>query len=437
LIVDDDRNILTSLEIYLREAGAEVLIARTGREGVEIYKNEKPDVVLLDLKLPDMNGLEVLEAILAVGRRTYVVIVTAYATIDTAVKAIKSGAFDYLAKPFTPAQIGHLLERIEKIRGLENEVETLRGIVREGDFLTRSPRMRQVLRMARQVAESTAGVLITGESGTGKGLLARMIHDWSPRADAPFVTVNCAGLQENLLESDLFGHVKGAFTGALKDKIGKIETANGGTVFLDEVSELSPTIQAKLLHFLQQHEFERLGDAAPRRVDVRVISATNRDLDELVKEKAFRQDLYFRLNVVEIFLPPLRERPEDVRIIAEHYLERFSRINRKKTLRLSDEALEVLQQYPWPGNIRELLNAIERGTVLTGGELLETADLPLHVARHQPETHAPGELKSLNELEKEHIRQVLLRAPSLEEAARILGIDPATLWRKRKKYHLD
>ncbi|MEW5722113.1 MAG: sigma-54 dependent transcriptional regulator, partial [Thermodesulfobacteriota bacterium] len=370
LLIDDDKNILTTLEIYLQDLRGPVSTASTGQKGLSIFRKEKPEIVFLDLKLPDMDGLDVLAEILSTGQMVSVVIITAYATIDTAVQAIKMGAFDYLPKPFTPAQITHLLERMEKIRALETEVAALKNIVREGEFITRSPRMREILEMARQVAESNASVLLSGESGTGKGLLARLIHDWSPRAAGPFVTVNCAALQENLLESDLFGHVKGAFTGALKDKTGKLELADGGTVFLDEVSEMSPSVQAKFLFFLQHHEFERLGDASPQRVDVRVISAANKDLDELVRDKFFRQDLYFRLNVVEVFIPPLRERPEDIQIIAEHYLKCFTAMNRKSLGTISQPALEMLQTYPWPGNIRELVNVVERGTILSRGQEL-------------------------------------------------------------------
>ncbi|MEW6263864.1 MAG: sigma-54 dependent transcriptional regulator [Thermodesulfobacteriota bacterium] len=437
LLIDDDKNILTTLEIYIQELGVQTMSASTGVQGVSIFHRERPEIVFLDLKLPDQDGLKVLEEILAAGPTTYVVIITAYATIDTAVAAIKKGAYDYLPKPFTPAQIKHVLDKIIKVRALEREVESLKGIVREGDFITRNAKMRDVLRLARQLAEASAGILISGESGTGKGILARLVHDWSPRWRGPFIIVDCAGLQENLLESDLFGHVRGAFTGALKDKVGKLELADNGTVFLDEVSELSPAVQAKLLHFLQHHEFERLGDPRPIKVDVRVIAATNKDLEDLVREKLFRSDLYFRLNIVEIFLPPLRERPEDIQIIAEHYLARFARVNRKNLTQISDQVMRRLEAYPWPGNVRELVNVMERGAILARGDRLESEDLPPHIAGYsRPDSEAES-LKPISEVEREHIQRVLLRSSSLEEAARVLGIDPATLWRKRKKYNLD
>ncbi len=441
LLIDDDRNILTTLQIHLEDAGMDVLPAETGKKGLALFHQQQPKIVFLDLKLPDIDGIKILEEIVRTQSTVYVVIITAFATIDTAVQAIKMGAFDYLPKPFTPAQITHILEMIAKVHGLESEVETLKdqlkGIVREGDFITQSRKVHKILKMARQVADSDASVLISGESGTGKGVLAGLIHAWSPRNSGPYITVDCTGLQENLLESDLFGHVKGAFTGALRDKKGKLELTDGGTVFLDEVSEMSAAVQAKLLHFLQHREFERLGDTHLIRVDVRVIAATNRDLEELVKEKLFRRDLFFRLNVIELFLPPLRERPEDIPLIADHYLAKFAMANNKAIRGITSQALETLQAYPWPGNIRELINVIERGTILSGKNRLHEEDLPSHIANYTSNVKRSNKMRSLAETEKSHIKEVLLHTDSIEEAARVLGIDPATLWRKRKKYHLD
>ncbi len=441
LIVDDDKNILTTLRIYLEDMGMEPALAQSGSEGFKLFKQMKPDIVLLDLKLPDMDGLQVLKEIVATQIKTYVIIITAYATIDTAVKAVKMGAFDYMPKPFTPAQISHLIEKVEKIYNLESEVKTLkeklRGVIREGEFITRNRKVRAILKTARQVADSNASVLISGESGTGKGVLARLIHTWSPRSKGPFVTVDCTTLQENLLESDLFGHVKGAFTGAISDKSGKLEMANGGTAFLDEIADMSMTIQAKLLRFLQCREFEKLGDTKTLRVDVRVITATNRDPEELVQEKLFRQDLYYRLNVVEIFMPPLRERPEDIQLFAEYFLEKYAKENNKNVRGITDQTMDILRSYPWPGNIRELINVIERGTVLARHDLLTPDDLPSHIVNYQPGDSSTKKLASLSDVEKAHIKEVLLHTGSIEEAAQALGIDPATLWRKRKKYHLD
>jgi len=441
LIIDDDKNILTTLKIHFEDAGLNPALASSGSEGLRLFRQERPEIVFLDLKLPDMDGLKVLEEILATGSKAYVIIITAYATIDSAVQAIKMGAFDYLPKPFMPNQIDHILAKIGKISSLESEVESLRaqikGIEQEGDFLTQNRQVRAVLKIARQVADSQATVLLSGESGTGKGILARLIHAWSPRKEGPFVRVDASVLQENLLESDLFGHVKGAFTGAVQDKIGKLETAAGGTIFLDEVADMSPGIQAKLLHFLQHREFSRLGSTTTLQVDARVLAATNRNLEALVQEKVFRQDLYYRLNVVEIFLPPLRERLEDIPLLAQHYLEKFARINQKSMSRIDDQAIQMMQVYPWPGNIRELMNVIERGTILSPREVLLPVDLPPYIQNYFPGEDTSQILRSLAEMERIHITEVLRHTPSLEEAAKVLGIDPATLWRKRKKYHLD
>jgi NtrC-family two-component system response regulator AlgB len=437
LIIDDDRNILTTLEMYLEDKGFEATGAPSGAEGLERFHREDPDLVLLDMKLPDRDGLEVLKAIVASRSKTQVVVITAYATIETAVTAVKMGAFDYLPKPFVPGQLDLVLERLKRFHRMEAEIATLRGIFSEGGILTRNRRMRKILQAARQAADSHAIVLISGESGTGKGLLARLIHDWSPRAEHPFVTVDCAALQENLLESDLFGHVRGAFTGALRDKEGKLTRAAGGSVFLDEVSEIPAPVQGKLLRFLQDRQFECLGDPQPRTVDVRIIAATNRDLDEMVREGAFREDLFFRLNVLELFLPPLRERPEDIPLLAEHYLKRSARLNDKAVRRIAPETLRRLQDYPWPGNVRELLNTIERLVVMARDTEVNPEDLPAGIANFNPRAGSATPIASLAEMEKRHIQEAMLRTASLEDAARALGIDPATLWRKRKKYQLD
>jgi len=437
LIIDDDPNILTTLAMYLEDRGLEAVTARSAEAGLQSFRCETPDVVLLDMKLPDRNGLDVLKEIIASGIKTRVIMITAYATIETAVRAVKMGAFDYIPKPFAPDQLDLVLERLMRFQSMEVQIAALKGIFSEGGILTRNRRMRKILQTARQAADSEAIVLISGESGTGKGLLARLIHDWSPRAGRPFVTVDCAALQENLLESDLFGHVKGAFTGALRDKAGKLQLADGGTVFLDEVSEIPASVQGKLLRFIQHHEYERVGDPRPHTVDVRIIAATNKDLEEMVHEGAFREDLYFRLNVMELFLPPLRERPEDIQLLAEHYLQRSARLNDKTIQGIGAETLQRLQAYPWPGNVRELINTLERAVIMARDVELKTTDLPPTIANYHPNLSAGTSLQSLGDLEKEHIQKVILQSPSLEEAARVLGIDPATLWRKRKKYSLD
>ena len=437
LVIDDDRNILTTLQVYLEDRGMRVAIASSGADGLDWLRRETPDLVLLDMKLPDRDGLDVLREIVAAGFQTPVVMITAYASVETAVQAVKMGAFDYLPKPFVPGQLDLVLDRLKRFCDLADEIAALRGIFSEGGILTRNRRMRRILQSARQAADAQATVLISGESGTGKGLLASLIHEWSPRVRGPFVTVDCAALQENLLESDLFGHVKGAFTGAARDKVGKLQLAEGGTVFLDEVSEIPPAVQGKLLRFLQHRQFERLGDPRPHTVDVRVIAATNKDLEELVRDGAFREDLYFRINVLELFLPPLRERPEDIQLLAEHYLKRSAQLNGKRVGPITPEAMERLQAYPWPGNVRELINTMERCVILSGAGPLAAASLPAGIANYKAPNGSTARLSSLADMEKAHIREVMLQTGSLEEAARVLGIDPATLWRKRKRYQLD
>ncbi len=436
LLIDDDRNIVQTLTIYLEQRGLAVTAAGSARDGIARFLENRPDLVLLDLRLPDGDGLDVLRRIVAGGIPTHVIIITAHAAVETAVTAVKMGAFDYLPKPFVPGQLDLLLDKIAQLQDLKKEVARLKGIFQEGDLLTSSRRMRQVLATARQAAESNAIVLVSGESGTGKGLIARLMHKWSGRAKGPFVTVDCAALQENLLESDLFGHVKGAFTGALRDKTGKLSLAEKGTIFLDEVSEIPPVVQGKLLRFLQQREYERVGDTRTLTVDARVIAATNKDLEELVRDGTFRQDLYFRLKVVEIFLPPLRERPEDIPLLVEHHLRRYAQLNNRQEKGMENETIQHMQNYPWPGNVRELINAVERAVILSPHPRIRTGDLPPHIAGYR---ESPNEacLSSLAEMEKKHIREVMIRTSSLEEAARVLGINTATLWRKRKQYHLD
>ena len=441
LIVDDDKNILTTLRIHLEDLGWEVATAANGSEALRVFEHQKPQVVFLDLKLPDFSGLDVLQKIKQTGIKSYVVIITAHAAIDTAVSAVKLGAFDYLPKPFTPTQVEHLLNMIHKVESLESEVasltERLKGIERQGDLVTRSKKLRALLKMARQAADSDASILLTGESGTGKGLLAGLIHDWSPRAQGPLVQVDCTVLQENLLESDLFGHRKGAFTGAVQNKTGKLAQAEGGSVFLDEITEMSGNVQAKLLHFLQKREFTPVGDTKAQKVDARIIAATNRKLDQAVAEGVFREDLYYRLNVVELALPPLRERQGDIELLAELYLKRFSREQGTNIQGFSKPALAVMLAYPWPGNVRELINAVQRGCIVSQNELIAPQDLPPAIINYRESQDPEGGLGSLEEVERAHIQKVISHSGTMEEAAQVLGIDPATLWRKRKKYHLE
>ncbi|WP_289020321.1 sigma-54 dependent transcriptional regulator [Desulfobacter postgatei] len=437
LIIDDDSNIMTTLEIYFEENNFKVFSAETAEKGLACAKSQLPDLILLDLKLPDKNGLDVLQEIIESEIKTQVLMITAYASIETAVSAVKMGAFDYLPKPFVPGQLDLVLEKIKRFSQMENEIASLKGLFSEGGFITRNSRLLKILKTAGQASDSDATILIGGESGTGKSLLARLIHDWSPRSEKPFVVVDCAAFQENLLESDLFGHVRGAFTGAVKDKLGKLKLADGGTVFLDEVSEIPKSIQGKLLRFIQEHKYECIGDPEPRSVNVRIIAATNRDLEAMVEDGVFRKDLYFRLNVMELFLPPLRERPEDIKLLSEMLLKKSSRVNGKTIRSMDQSALERLQAYPWPGNVRELANTIERAVITATGKVLIDKDLSPGILNYNPDQNTHEGLECLDEIEKQHIRKVIMNTVSLDEAAKILGIDPATLWRKRKKYQLD
>jgi NtrC-family two-component system response regulator AlgB len=368
------------------------------------------------------------------------VIVTAHAAVDSAVRAIQAGAADYLAKPFTPEQIRHVVRRLSEARGARRRLleleQDLRESVPEIDLETASPALRAVLETLARAARADAPVLLRGESGTGKGVLARAIHAQSPRAARPFVVVNCPTLSGDLLASELFGHARGAFTGAVRDQPGRVEAAEGGTLFLDEIAEIAPPLQAKLLRFLQDREFERVGETQTRRADVRIVAATNRDLAADVSAGRFREDLYWRLAVVEIRVPALRERPEDVLRLARRFLAFFDRSAGRRVQTLSAETERALLAHAWPGNVRELRNAMERCAILWPGDVVEPGALPEHIdAARAPGPRVGGDF-TLEELEREHVLRVLSRAPTLEDAARLLGIDDSTLWRKRKRYGL-
>jgi NtrC-family two-component system response regulator AlgB len=364
---------------------------------------------------------------------------TAYATIDSAVKAIQTGAADYLAKPFTPAQIRHIVEQCVTRRNLTRQIHDLQGRLREAtpeiELESAAPKVRSIMDLAAKAAVSDAAVLLRGESGTGKTVLARMIHQWSPRSGQPFVVVNCPTLSEELLASELFGHVRGAFTGAVRDQAGRVEAAEGGTLFLDEIGEISPSLQAKLLRIVEQKEFERLGENRTRRANVRVIAATNRDLEEQVRSGVFREDLLYRLSVIELRLPALRERAEDIPRLAEIFLAFYATAAHRRRQRLSATAEAAIVAYSWPGNIRELRNTIERAAILWPAEIIQPEAFPAHIS-NRLKARAPevGGDFSLEEVEREHILRVLARSGTLEQAAEVLGIDASTLWRKRKKY---
>jgi NtrC-family two-component system response regulator AlgB len=442
LLIDDEPSLRRTLRTTLESMGHQVAEAASGSQAVQALQGGSFDLAFLDLRLGRESGLEVLPTLLQVAGQLAVVVITAYASIDTAVEAMRRGAFDYLPKPFTPDQLRVILDRCRLVRGLQQQVadlqEQVRAIVPEADLRTEEPVVQAALDVAFRVAATEATVLLRGESGTGKGVLARAIHAQSRRSARAFVTVNCPSLSAELLESDLFGHVRGAFTGAVQDKEGKVAVAEGGTLFLDEVADLPLALQPKLLRFLQEKAYERVGEARTRQGDVRLIAATNRDLEADVAAGRFREDLLYRLNVIEVRLPPLRERRRDILPLAQQLLSFFARQSGKSISSFTPEACEALERYTWPGNLRELRNAVERGVILAAGPGIGVADLPAQLV--QPAIAATrmevGGDVTLDGLEREHIRRVLARTSSLDEAARTLGIDPSTLYRKRKRFGL-
>ncbi|MDX2169003.1 MAG: sigma-54 dependent transcriptional regulator [Deltaproteobacteria bacterium] len=438
LVIDDEKNIRATVAVCLEGLGYRVSGAATAEAARAAVAADAFDVAFLDLRLGDANGLDLLPELLARRPQLAVVVITAYATIDTAVEAIRRGARDYLPKPFTPAQIRHAVEQIAEGLRLARRVADLQDQLAEAApevaLDSAAPAMRAVLDVLPRVAAADASVLLRGENGTGKGVVARLLHAHSPRAARPFVTINCPTLSEELLASELFGHARGAFTGAVRDQPGRVEAADSGTLFLDEIGEISPGLQAKLLRFLQERVFERVGETTTRRADVRIVAATNRDLAADVRAGRFREDLLYRLNVVELRLPPLRERQEDILPLAEHFLVFFARAAARPVPTLSPAAAAALRAYAWPGNVRELRNTIERACILWPVALLEPAAFPEHIAAGPASTPRLGGDATLEAIEREHILRVLARATSLDEAARILGIDASTLYRKRRKY---
>jgi len=441
LVVDDEPLIRDLLRDILREEGYEVSVAKEGLSALKKVKREETDLVITDVKMPGLDGIKLLKEIKKVSPSTPVIVITAYGTIENAVEAMKKGAYDYITKPITPDQIKLVLQKISRHKNLLRENRYLRAEVNQKynfeELVGESPGMREVYSMIDKVAKTKATVLIQGESGTGKELVARAIHFRSPRRERPFIKLNCAALPEDLLESELFGHEKGAFTGAVSRREGRFELADKGTLLLDEISETSSSFQTKLLRVLQEGEFERVGGTRTLKVDVRIIATTNRDLKKLVEEGKFRDDLYYRLNVLPIYLPPLRERREDIPLLTLHFLKKYSRRNGLKLKSISKECLQMLKEYYWPGNVRELENVIERMVVMNEKEALLPQDFAFLNLSSQNLNLSFSENLTLEEMEKKLIIETLRRTGgNRTKTAKILNISVRTIRNKLKKYNL-
>jgi NtrC-family two-component system response regulator AlgB len=445
LVIDDEANIRKTTVMALEAMSHETAEAEDGATALNLLESTHFDAAFLDLKLGAENGLDLLPKLLKINPNLDIVVFTAYASIENAVEAMRAGAVDYISKPFTPEQIRQVLSKIVRRRKLEGRLADLEFRLSTDspttDLTTEEPAMKKVFDLALKAAGTPATIMLTGESGTGKTVLGRAIHENSSQRESAFVTVSCPSLSRDLLESELFGHVKGAFSGAVAETWGKVSLADGGTLFLDEIGDLPLEIQPRLLRLLQEKEYERVGEAKTRKADVRVIAATNRNLEQAVQDGRFREDLFYRLNVICIRVPALRERAADVPRIARGYLRFFAKQCGKQIEGFSVAAEQAMLNYSWPGNLRELRNVVERAAILAAGDRVEPGDLPDNLSPGTGETAEGGTAQAggrmtLEELENEHLRRVLASTASLEEAAQILGIDPATLYRKRKKLGL-
>lgn len=439
LIIDDEEDIRQTLSMALQASGHEVDTASNGDAALKKLQERPFDAAFLDIRLGTRNGLDLLPELLKIAPKLAVIVMTAYSSIETAVQAIQRGGFDYLAKPFKPAQINQILVAVARTRKLESRISELEEQVEapQHDFSSKNKAVLEVLDLARKSAPSNASILILGESGTGKSVIAKYIHQLSARKNEPFITVSCPSLSRELFESEVFGHVKGAFTGAIAHTWGKVAAAERGTLFLDEIGELPMEIQPKLLRLLQEREYERVGESKVQRADVRVIAATNRNLKEAVAKGAFREDLLYRLDVISLPMPPLRERVADILPLAEQQLRLLARQAGKTVAGFTPEAIQALERYPWPGNIRELRNVVERAVILATGQSVEIADLPLSLRESASTAPSVGGEFSIEAVEAEHIRKVLQRSKNIQQAATILKVDPTTLLRKRKALNLE
>lgn len=445
LVIEDEPLQLKNLSEALEKQGYNVLSSESSAKGIKIVQEKAVDLVLTDFKMPEKNGLEVLREVKQINPDISVIIITAYGDVETAVKVMKEGAFDYLTKPIEFEELDIIIKKALERKMLVSENKELRrqlaGKYRFDEIIYGSSEMEEVINTAGRAADSRASILIYGESGTGKELIAKAIHYASPRKNKPLISINCAALNENLLESELFGHEKGAFTGADKQRKGRFELADGGTIFLDEVGEIPPSIQVKLLRVLQEREFERVGGNETIRVDVRVISATNRDLESMIKKGTFREDLFYRLNVISIRIPPLRERKNDIPPLINYFITKYAKENNKEVESLSKEAMDALIKYNYPGNVRELENAIERAVIMARGKIITLDDLPIFMKISNGDSKQSYELKGetldkiVENVERQLIAEALVRANNNQSrAAEILGISERNLRYKLKKY---